>query len=186
MVSSAQRVSITPAYLRDIPAIIDVDLAAGQLFKQTGLLQPDALADHVPEDILKLAVQHGHLDVARIPGDGLVGFTLVSRHGRELYLDQVSVSPVHGQQGIGRRLVQHVLTKASELGLVSVTLSTFRGIPWNEPFYASMGFEIIPRRKMAPYMRSIEEAQKPHMDVSRRVFMIKRLRRGLFRVKTPA
>ncbi|WP_373691614.1 hypothetical protein [Hyalangium versicolor] len=28
-------------------------------------------------------------------------------------------------------------------GLAALTLTTFRGVPWNEPFYARLGFETL-------------------------------------------
>ena len=40
---------IEPALPEDIDRLIEVDLAAGQLFAPTGLLSDDALHDHVPE-----------------------------------------------------------------------------------------------------------------------------------------
>jgi len=44
------------------------------------------------------------------------------------------------QQGHGRRLMQAAIDWARQRRLQAVTLTTFRSIPWNAPFYASMGF----------------------------------------------
>lgn len=47
-----------------------------------------------------------------------------------------------GQQGkgLGRRLLRHAADWARANGLKTVSLTTFRSIPWNAPFYASFGF----------------------------------------------
>jgi len=47
-----------------------------------------------------------------------------------------------GQQGrgVGRRLIGHVIAWARAEGFVSLSLTTFRNVPWNGPFYASLGF----------------------------------------------
>ena len=71
--------------------------------------------------------------------------------------------------------------EAEHRKLPHVSLSTFRDLPWNGPFYASMGFREISRQQFEPYMIEIEEAQKPFMDVTKRCFMRRKVRRSLFR-----
>ena len=172
---------ITAADLDDIPALISVDKAASALFEPTGLLNPDALADHVPADVLETEIPNGNVFVARNQHSWAVGFALIRLRGSGLYLDQVSVHPDHGQKGLGRALVIRTLTAAEARKLPHVSLSTFRDLPWNGPFYASMGFREIPGDQLEPYMKEIEEAQRPYMDVSQRCFMRRKVRRSLFR-----
>ena len=52
---------IAPASPGDIERLIEVDLAAGQLFAPTGLLSDDALDDHVPEAVMLQAIEAGDL-----------------------------------------------------------------------------------------------------------------------------
>lgn len=49
--------------------------------------------------------------------------------------------PEHGRRGIGGALVGSVCDWARASGIASVTLTTYREIPWNEPFYRRLGFE---------------------------------------------
>ncbi len=173
--------SITTAELDDIPALISVDKAASALFAPTGLLEPEALDDHVPADVFETEIPSGNVFAARNQHGWAIGFALVRLRGSGLYLDQVSVHPDHGQMGIGRALVIRVLTEAEARKLPHVSLSTFRDLPWNGPFYASMGFKEIAADRLEPYMKDIEEAQRPFMDVSERCFMRRKVRRNLFR-----
>jgi hypothetical protein len=46
----------------------------------------------------------------------------------------------HGRRGIGGRLLETVCTSAREHGYAAVTLSTFRDVPWNDPFCRRHGF----------------------------------------------
>ena len=173
--------SITAAEQEDIPALIAVDKAASTLFEPTGLLQPEALADHVPAHVFETEIAAGNVFVARNQHNWAVGFALIGLRGNGLYLDQVSVNPDYGRKGIGRSLVIRVLTEAEIRKLPHVSLSTFKTVPWNGPFYASMGFREIPHEKLEPYMLEIEDAQRPLMDVSERCFMRRKVRRALFR-----
>ncbi|MBW4457630.1 MAG: GNAT family N-acetyltransferase [Nostoc indistinguendum CM1-VF10] len=54
---------------------------------------------------------------------------------------QIDVAPEHGQRGIGSALVGTVCTWAKQQGYRIVSLSTFRDIPWNAPFYSKLGFQ---------------------------------------------
>jgi GNAT superfamily N-acetyltransferase len=177
--------SISAGIPDDISALIAVDKAASALFEDTGLLTADALADHVPADMLEFEMPLGNVFVARNQHGWPVGFALVRPRGNGLYLDQVSVHPDHGQKGLGRALVIRVLAEAEHRKLPHVSLSTFRTIPWNGPFYGSLGFREIPSDKLDPYMREIEDAQSPFMDVTKRCFMRRKVRRGLFRFSAP-
>ena len=176
---------IEPASADDFAGIIAADRAASELFRPTGLLNEEALADTVSLGALESAARGGMLDVAKTVSDDIVGFALVSVREAGLYLDQISVVPRFGRQGIGRRLLNQVEQKAKALGAPHISLSTFRDLPWNAPFYASAGYSVLARELFAPYMLEIEQAQRPFMDVSKRVFMRKHVRDGTFRATTP-
>ncbi len=186
MVDLPHPYTFSRATSQDIAAMIMTDRAAATLFEPTGLLSQEADLETVPHSVFTTALAGAYVNTVRDHNGTAIGFTLTSERGGSLYLDQVSVHPDHGQNGIGRALVIGVIKDAEHRGLPSVTLSTFRDLPWNGPFYASMGFKEIPRDKLEPYMREIEEAQKPLMDVSARCFMRRKVRRPLFRFKRTA
>lgn len=167
---------ITGAATDEIPALIAIDLAASQLFAGTGLLDEEDLKDHVPEAVLGAAIPGGHLHVARDRKGVAAGFVLTSVREGNLYLDQISVDPAHGRQGLGGALIARVMAEAKDRGLKRVVLSTFRDLAWNGPFYRKHGFRELPRRKMEKWMIEIEAAQDENgLDVRKRCFMARRL-----------
>ncbi len=176
-----ERYFITLLSEPDIPALMATDRAASRMFEDTDLISQEALFDNVPRHVFEEAMINDHVLVARRPDGFPIGFALTSLRGDGLYLDQISVHPDHGQQGIGTALMVHVLEDAEARQLPYVTLSTFRNVPWNAPFYASMGFREIHRNKFDPFMFEIEEAQRPVMDISARCFMRRKVRGSLFR-----
>ena len=166
---------IAPALREDIGRLIEVDLAAGQLFAPTGLLTNDALQDHVPEAVMLQAIEAGDLLKISTQGGAPAGFALISQRGGTLYLDQISVHPDHGRRGLGGDLVRHVFQIAKQRRLKQVTLSTFRDVPWNAPFYGKLGFREIARKDMADWMLELEKIQAESLDVSQRCFMVRKI-----------
>ncbi|MAN46655.1 MAG: GNAT family N-acetyltransferase [Hyphomonas sp.] len=167
--------TIGTAFTTDVESLIVIDCAAGQLFAPTGLLSEEALQDHVPGEILHAAAESGDLFAARLPDETPVGFALVSLRGGTLYLDQLSVHPDYGQRGIGAALLNHVVAEARRRKLRRVTLSTFRDLPWNGPFYAKHGFREIRRGDMTDWMLELEQIQAEDLDVSKRCFMVRKI-----------
>jgi len=169
--------AIRPANSGDITYMIAADIAAGELFRPTGLIynMPE-VPDGVPTDLLRRAIAEDMV-IAATYEDRAVGFALTSIRGFCFYLDQLSVDPKHGRKGLGRHLMQKVLEKAEENSLQEVYLSTFRDLVWNGPWYRKLGFKELPRKKMTPWMLQIEADQAEEMDVTLRCFMMRKVRR---------
>ena len=163
----------------DIPALIAADRAASELFRPTGLI-PDmaAIPQSIPADTLAEGIENGMLLTATSKS-GPVGFGLCQQYEERLYLHQLSVDPAHGRKGLGGALVRYVFALAEDKSCGSITLSTFRDIPWNGPFYAKLGFREIPRKKMTKWMLAVEAAQAETLDVTQRCFMRRPVRKSL-------
>ena len=81
--------------------------------------------------------------------------------GRFLHLGELSVDPNHGRRGIGRTLVEAVAVRAGGLGLAGVSLSTFRMVPFNAPFYAALGFIELPLEAAPPELARLSYDEVP-------------------------
>jgi GNAT superfamily N-acetyltransferase len=69
-----------------------------------------------------------------------VGYLAGRVEAERLHIDEVDVLRAHQGQGIGRALLAHAADWARAHGLTALSLTTFRSVPWNAPFYASVGF----------------------------------------------
>ena len=78
--------------------------------------------------------------VVFVAGDPPVGLCRIDAVGAGAHLEQLSVHPEHGRRGIGRALLRAGIDWAAARGYGELTLTTFRDVPWNGPFYASEGF----------------------------------------------
>ena len=78
--------------------------------------------------------------VVLVVGVPPVGLCRIDPLGDGAHLEQLSVHPDHGRRGLGRALLRASFEWAASRGYPELTLTTFRDVPWNGPFYASEGF----------------------------------------------
>lgn len=168
---------ITRGDIDEVDRLIEINLAADQLFAGTGLVENVDLTSHIPAEVFAQGLRDRDVFMARdIESGEAVGFTLTSERGGTLYLDQISVVPDHGQKGLGRALMARIETDAKDRNLRTVTLSTFREVQWNGPFYRSLGYREIKPARITDWMKELESLQAQTLDVSKRCFMTKRVR----------
>jgi GNAT superfamily N-acetyltransferase len=117
----------------------------------------------------------GRAAVVLVSGRPAHGFACVDIVDGVAHLWQLSVVPSFGRQGIGRALVQAVCDWASSKGYAAVTLTTFRDVPWNAPFYSRLGFRVMD--ELPPGLQAIRdhEAEIGDDDFGPRVAMRKDL-----------
>jgi GNAT superfamily N-acetyltransferase len=105
--------------------------------------------------------------------DQPVGFAhaLVLEPGA-IHLEEVDVDPEHGRRGLGTGLVEAVCASARAAGYRCITLTTFRDLPWNMPFYVRLGFEVIPPDEVSPVLQAVlQDETRRGLDPARRVAM---------------
>ena len=159
-----------PEEVASLPAI---ELAAAQLFAGTDLgLDDTALEDTAPVESLAAAQRAGMLWVAIAPSGEPVGFAYGRMLGGEPHLAELDVHPDHGRRGLGAKLVRALIEWARAHGAAGVTLSTFRDVEWNAPFYARLGFRALAPGELDDVHRELIaiEARKG-LSVERRVVM---------------
>ena len=172
------RYSITTARPQDLTRLPAIELAAARL-----------LAGHAPEfilnettssDLFQKAQREGHLWVALVD-DVPVGFAHVEIIEREAaHLEEIDVDPGHGRGGLGTHLVLQVCDWAAGNGYASVTLTTFRDVPWNMPFYERLGFRVIPTPELSPALCAVvQDETRRGLDPLRRVVMKRRCEHNL-------
>ena len=130
------------------------------------------LAETTDEAELREAQAEGRLWVALADGTP-VGFVLVDLLPSGLpHLEELSVDPRHGRRGVGAALVRAACEWAARSGHPELSLTTFRDVPWNLPFYARLGFEEVPRDELRPELVEIlrDEASRG-LDPLRRAVM---------------
>lgn len=153
-------ITVRPTRPGDVTALPAIERAAGERFRDYPELAWLAEGEVISAE--------QHLDYAErglswlaLANDQPVGFILAELHASSLFIVELSVHLDWQGKGIGRRLIACVADQARKRGLASLTLTTFRDVPWNAPFYARLGFEMI--TTLTPELR--ENAKKRRRTV---------------------
>jgi ribosomal protein S18 acetylase RimI-like enzyme len=143
-------VTIRAARHSDISLLAAIEESGAETFARHGQPLADGSPPAPPEQWSE-ALQAGLLWVADDVATGPIGFLRGESSEDGLYVAEVDVVMERQRQGHGRRLMETAIAHARKNGLASVTLTTFRDIPWNAPFYATLGFEEVasPSRHLA-------------------------------------
>ena len=164
---------IVKARQHDLVLLPDIELAAAALL--IGYAPASVLNETTSEQDLREAQAQGRLWVA-LAGDTPVGFAHVEILGsRVAHLEEIDVHPDHGRRGLGSRLVAAVCEWAASCGYPEVTLTTFRDVPWNMPFYARLGFEEVAAEELSTELLDVvHDETRRGLDPTCRVVMRRR------------
>jgi len=174
------------ASVDDVEEMRDVEVDAGRRFRDFPVdMRLDEIADDDPPaaDVLLAHIGNATAWVvvdATTTQSGttaddarpVVGYALASMMDGEAHLDQVSVLDSAGRQGIGTALVHAACRWATAQAFTSITLTTFRDVPFNGPYYARLGFVELPVDRFGPELRSLRELEEDiGLDVQPRIAM---------------
>ncbi|MFI8943215.1 GNAT family N-acetyltransferase [Streptomyces syringium] len=147
--------------LDELPALQDIERAAGQCFRDIGMPE---IAEDEPLPLDELARYH-HTRLAWVVAndhDAPVAYLIADRVDGNLHVEQVSVHPDSARRGVGRLLLDHLATHARSEGAPALTLTTFTQVPWNAPYYARCGFQFMDDNRLTPGLRKIREREAAH------------------------
>ncbi|QXC59878.1 GNAT family N-acetyltransferase [Aquihabitans sp. G128] len=161
---------VRDATVGDLPQLGPIEVAAGELFRTVGM--DDVAGDEgFPLADLEAARADGRLWVVACDGRA-VGYVLALDLPGQAHLEQLSVDPAHGRRGLGAALVERVATWARERGAADLTLSTFRDVAWNRPYYERLGFAVVPEVELSATLREVRAHEAAiGLDVDARVVM---------------
>lgn len=145
----------------DLPAMQDIERAAGTLFAAIGMRE---IADDDPPSLAELGryQRDGRAWVAQDDTGRVIAYLIADQVGDSVHVEQVSVHPAAARRGIGRALLDHAAGYAAARGAGALTLTTFAEVPWNAPYYARCGFQVIPDTELSPGLSEIRDREIAH------------------------
>ncbi|GAA4479571.1 GNAT family N-acetyltransferase [Gluconacetobacter asukensis] len=172
---------IRPARRDEAALLPAVEEASGALFRTIPDLAWIADDGVMPAEAHLAAIEAGTCWVAA-DGVDIAGF-LTARATTEdgdgpdagravLHVWEMSVAPDYQGRRLGRAFLEHAAAHAAAQAMVAVTLTTFRDVAWNAPFYARTGFTILPDAALTPRLWGVLAAEIAHgLPAARRCAM---------------
>jgi GNAT superfamily N-acetyltransferase len=156
----------------DAMALPDIERSSGEAFRHI----PDLawIADDIvtSKERHEKLIQQGTAWVAHDNRKIITGFLTAELHQDVLHIWQMSVRSDQQRQGIGRNLIRAAELWARSRYLTALTLTTFRDVPWNAPFYRSCGFEIVNPVGYPILLAMLDAEQEAGLPIEQRCGMI--------------
>lgn len=131
--------TLRPATSADIDAMRAAEQRAGEIFRPIGY---DFCADGQNRDVdeHERVIAAGVTYLAQAPSGEVIAFAMFEPMDGEVHLVEIDVVPEHQKNGLARRLIALGEIWALAKGFDAMTLTTYRDVPWNAPFYRRLGF----------------------------------------------
>jgi ribosomal protein S18 acetylase RimI-like enzyme len=151
-------VRIRAAAAAELPALQDIERAAGEAFRGIGMPE---IADDEPFSVDELAAyrQAGRAWVAVGQNGRLAAYLVAGLVDGNLHVEQVSVHPASARRGVGRGMLEHAAGRAARRGQPALTLTTFTEVPWNAPYYERCGFRRLAEAEITPGLREVRRRE---------------------------
>jgi ribosomal protein S18 acetylase RimI-like enzyme len=159
------------ATVNDLFTIQEIERAAGQAFRSVGL---ESVADDEPISAAAFGVflEREGAWVTVSDNDSVIAYLLIEPLDVALHVEQVTVHPRVARRGIGARLLDVASERAVDRKLDALTLTTFRDVPWNAPYYTRLGFGVVAREQWGAGLRQkVETEARNNLDKWPRVVM---------------
>jgi GNAT superfamily N-acetyltransferase len=140
--------TIRPAREDDAELLPDIEQSTGEAFRAIPELAWLADGDNASPEQHRSLIAQGACWVAVDTDDQPVGLLNAvienaGMEGKTLHIWELDVRLDWQGRGIGSALLQQAIEQARRYGLAGVTLTTFRHVAWNAPFYRKSGFRVL-------------------------------------------
>jgi GNAT superfamily N-acetyltransferase len=155
-------VTVRPSRAADAASLPSVEISAGTAFLAVPGLEWIAGDGVMSVSRHSELIAGGGCWVAADKSGKISGFLAGEAFSDALHICELSViSEVQGQ-GVGSALVKAAINWAEAKGKAAVTLSTFRDVAFNAPWYARMGFEELDPSSMTNRMAYVLSDEIAH------------------------
>ncbi|MFB9979290.1 GNAT family N-acetyltransferase [Mesorhizobium kowhaii] len=150
----------------------DIEQSAGEAYR--GIAELAWIADDENQTVERHRelIAKGTCWVAVEHEDRPVAFLSAEIQDDTLHIWELAVRLDRQRSGIGRALIEKAIADARERRLVALTLTTFRDVIWNAPFYQKLGFQALDDARAGERLRQILRREIEHgMPASQRCAM---------------
>ncbi len=158
LIAELTEITIRHARPDDVEALAAIEIDAAGTLVDAGIPFPSGI-QATPRHLLEASLAEGMLLVATNEEDRLIAFLAAQTYDGGLYIGEIDVARAWQRRGIGRALMQTAIGQAQARGLWGAMLTTERSVPFNAPFYASLGFCEVADAELPPKLAEVLAAE---------------------------
>ncbi len=159
----------------DAKALQDVERSSGEAFRQIPDLSWIADDTVTAQERHETFIRQGTAWIAQGEDKIIAGFLTAELNADVLRIWQMSVRFDQQRRGIGRDLIRAAELWARSKKLIALTLTTFRDVPWNAPFYRSCGFNVVNLLGHPMLRATLEAEREAGLPIEQRCAMMRQL-----------
>ncbi|MGD9638871.1 MAG: GNAT family N-acetyltransferase [Alphaproteobacteria bacterium] len=153
------KILIKRATAKDFHLLPDIETATAKLFKE--FISDCVNLPPSPESYYHSLSEKSAVFIAYTDDNSVVGFIVVTTLDNQGHIAEVDVLPEYTRKGIGKNLINQAILWAKSNNYEWLTLTTFKNIPFNAPFYRKLGFiEFIPSENQPEIRETIKHEQQ--------------------------
>lgn len=151
-----------------------IERAAAARFASVGMPEIARGSGLTPE-LVRRFVRRGGLFLM-LHGARPVGFVAACTLDGAGHVAELDVVPKHAGKKLGSRLIDAAAEWSRAKGCRLLTLTTYRDVPWNAPYYARLGFRECELAQLGEEHREVWESQRAMgLRMERRLVMAREL-----------
>lgn len=156
----------------DAQSLPDIEQSAGEAYRDIAELAWIADDDNQTVERHRELIARGTCWVAVEDDNRPVAFLSSEIQDDTLHIWELDVRFDRQRLGIGRALLENAIADAKGRGLIALSLTTFRDVIWNAPFYQKLGFQVLEDAQAGERLRQALRREVEHgMPASRRCAM---------------
>lgn len=164
--------TIRIAIREDAPALPEIEQSAGEAYRHYPDLAWIADDDNQTVERHRELIAKGTCWVAADDRNRPIAFLSAEIVDDTLHIWELDVRHDRQGSGIGRALLEEAIVAARRNRIVAITLTTFRDVTWNAPFYQKLGFRILGEAETSERLAELLRLETEHgMPASRRCAM---------------
>jgi GNAT superfamily N-acetyltransferase len=161
-------ITVRIAQETDAEALPDIEQSAGEAYRQIAELAWIVDDDNQTVERHRELIAKSTCWVAVEHDDRPVAFLSAEIQDETLHIWELDVRLDRQRLGIGRALLETAIADARGRGLVALSLTTFRDVIWNAPFYQKLGFQMLDEVQAGERLRQVLRREGKHGMPARR------------------
>lgn len=163
VIVTEQDITIRNAVYLDIRRMMEIEKSATGLFSTLPIEFLQKLPEEIPPQSESFYQSIIQLDMSWVlcVRKEVVGYICTEKmvNQNTLHIHEIDVARPFQGMGLGSKLLRFVIDWARGRHIPRLTLTTFKEVPWNAPFYSKLGFEIMDTNSVDTYLQNLLQAE---------------------------